>query len=868
MPSRGLASSAVPAVTPWRSAVCGAALLIACSGAFAQNRFIEDIQVSKRGDEATIAIDLACPMRFQSDVRTQQGILLEIRLAPLEVCRNLGGDQISSEVYRPVGGDLAHLNEVEYSALGLGENLLVLHFDRPVDYRVAQRGDLRSLQLIVRLGSESRVTPVPAAPPATAAQPPPATAAPAPRPQRAPAVEPPAGRAPLTPRVREPSTTADYVVNLQSTREAVDPKLVESLGVGAGKKAYVSEITVDGQKWYRLRIGFFASEQDAKNALEPLAARFPRAWVGRAEPEEVQAASSFSFGAGGTVTAKTPAETVAVEATQAAPATAPATLSPERLEALQEQAHEAMLKNDYQTAIRLYTQLLQEPGEHHAEAREYLGLARERNGQIDRAAAEYRAYLKEFPDGEGARRVQQRLSALLLAAETPREPLRETQVTARPARWNIATGLSQYYRGALNQIDQSSPDVTTLSAVFTDFDLSVRRTGGALDMIGRLSVSNMYDLIGLDNNGPGNLNRIYYAYVDLDRPQGEWTVRLGRQTLHDWGVLGRFDGVHFAYNWKPRRRVHFISGYPVELTRNGIDTRRGFEGVAVDFDHLIGNWDFSPFVNSQTIEGVTDRQAAGFEVHYLDDKRSLTTMVDYDYDYSALNTALVLATWRFPNRLTLTGLVDQQKSPVLTTRNALIGQPVTTIDQLLLVMTQDQLDQLARDRTADSTTVTLGLAKPLFQRFQINADVTMTEIGATVASAGVPATPATGQQIYYSTSFIGSGLFGSSDVNVFNLRYGVAPDFTTSQVTWDARFPVGRHLRLNPRLQLAVWDSTAGLHRETVSPSFRLLLNLRNHYRLEIEAGSDEFLRTELALAGVQQNSSGHYVNIGYRADF
>ena len=56
-----------------------------------------------------------------------------------------------------------------------------------------------------------------------------------------------------------------------------------------------------------------------------------------------------------------------------------------------------------------------------------------------------------------------------------------------------------------------------------------------------------------------------------------------------------------------------------------------------------------------------------------------------------------------------------------------------------------------------------GLAAPLAERWQINADVTRTEIGDSVASAGVAAIPGTGAQTYYSASFVGSALFGASD---------------------------------------------------------------------------------------------------------
>jgi tetratricopeptide (TPR) repeat protein len=844
--------------------VWATAWTLVCGGALAQNRLIEDIQVSKRGEEATITIELACPMRFQSDVPTEQGILLEVRVSPLESCRELGAGNITSEVYHPVGGQLAFLNEVEYQSLGLGENLLMFHFDRAVDYRVAQRGDLRTLQLIVQVGNQPAVTPVPqtATPPPSA---PPVAQAPAPSRRAAPRDE---SRTPISPRVREPSATPDYVINLQSTREPVAPDLLQNLVLPQGVKPYVSETTVDGQKWYRLRAGFFASEQDAKSALEPLATAYPRAWVGRAEPAEVAQASSFSFAAGGTVVENAPAEQQTIAATPAAPPGAASSLGPEGAQKMLEDARQAMLAQDYAKAIDLYTRLLQGPGDHQAEAREYLGLARERSGQIARATAEYRQYLKDYPEGEGTRRVQQRLQGLVLASEAPREQLRRTAVSAEGARWDVSTGLSQYYRRDLDQFDTDLPQLTTLEALFTDLDLSVRHTGGSLDLIGRISVSNMYDLIGEDNNGPGNINRVSYAYVDMNKNGGDWTLRFGRQTLHNWGVLGRFDGLHFAYEWAPNRRVHFTGGYPVDSTRYGVETDRLFYGVAVDFDHLIGSWDFSTFINSQTIEGYTDRQAAGFEVHYLDDKRSLTTMIDYDTSFSEINTALLLATWRFDNRLTLTALVDSQKGPVLSTRNALIGQTVSTIDDLLLTLTEDQIHQLALDRTADTSTVTLGLSKPLFERFQINADVTMVEIGDTPASFGVPAVPGTGQQIYYSMSFVGSGLFGGSDVHIFNLRHGESDEFTTDQLTWDARFRLGRRLRVNPRLTLAVWDSAAGLRRETVNPSFRFLLNMKNRYRLEVEVGGDQLSRTDLSQIGIEQKATGNYVNIGYRADF
>jgi hypothetical protein len=329
-------------------------------------------------------------------------------------------------------------------------------------------------------------------------------------------------------------------------------------------------------------------------------------------------------------------------------------------------------------------------------------------------------------------------------------------------------------------------------------------------------------------------------------------------------VLGRFDGVHGTYQWADERRLHVMLGYPVETTLDGVKTDRQFVGAAVDFDHVVGRWGVSPYVQSQKVAGISDRQAVGVEVRYLDDTRSLTTMLDYDTLYGELNTALAFGTWRLNNRITLTGLYDERTS--IFTRNALIGQPVSTFDDLLRTWTEDELRQIARDRTATSTTASFGITMPFGERLQLNADVTTLEIGPSVDSAGVAAVPGTGQQVYYSGTLVASALFGQRDVNVLNLRYGEGPDFTTTLVTWDTRVPIGKRLRINPRLRFGVWENTAtAVRRETVTPALRLLWNAPRRYRLELEIGREALTRTA---SPDELDSTGKYLNVGYRADF
>ena len=840
-------------MTRRRLATASVAAVIAFTGgrvALAAGVFIEDIQVSKRGEEATLTINLSCPMRFRSDVNTSGGALLEIRVAPLETCRQVGvGEGIASEIYRPESGRLAHLTELEYESLGLGDNSLIFRFDRPVDYRISQRGDLRTIELRVRVGNDvvQQATPLPAEPtprptePATRAAPPSAA---------------PSDRAPIRSRIRAPLVVPDYVINLQATREPVGSVLVAGIPVQQGQHLYVSTATIAGVVWYRLRLGFFAGEDEANAALTGLAASFPRAWIGRAEPNEVQTAASLAIERGGGIAAGPKTEVAATPVTTVAGAA----LSPGRIQELRAEARTALIATDYETAIRDYTRLLEEPGDQRAEARENLGIAREKNGQASRAAAEYRQFLAEYPENEAAPRVRQRLNNLVVG--TSAERLRSEQSEAR--RWDITTGLSQYYYRNIDRFDQDQPELTTFSGLLTDLDVAARHRGESVNMLARLSINDLHDMLGENKGGTGDRQRTYYAYYDVADAQNDWSVRVGRQSLHNWGVLGRFDGVHGTYQLGEQRRLHVMMGYPVESTLNGIKTDREFIGAAVDFDQVVGRWGFSPYVQSQKVDGIGDRQAVGFEARYFDDTRSLTTMIDYDTLYGELNTALMFGTWRLKNRITLTALYDERKS--ISTNNALIGQPLSTIDELLLTWTPDEIRQIARDRTATSRTTTFGMSMSLGERLQLNADVMTLDIGSSVDSAGVPAVPGTGQQVYYSGTLVASALFGHRDVNVLNLRHGEAPDFTTTLLTWDTRMPIGKRLRINPRLRLGVWESTqTGVHRETVTPSLRLLWNAPRRYRLEVELGQENITRTS---SSPELDSTGKFLDLGYRADF
>ena len=85
-----------------------------------------------------------------------------------------------------------------------------------------------------------------------------------------------------------------------------------------------------------------------------------------------------------------------------------------------DEARAALRKNNLGGAIQLLTKVLKYPeNQYSAEAQELLGLARQKNGQLAEARAEYEDYLRRYPTGEQSERVRQRLAGIDTANGEP-----------------------------------------------------------------------------------------------------------------------------------------------------------------------------------------------------------------------------------------------------------------------------------------------------------------------------------------------------------------------------------------------------------------------------------------------------------------
>ena len=279
------------------------------------------------------------------------------------------------------------------------------------------------------------------------------------------------------------------------------------------------------------------------------------------------------------------------------------------------------------------------------------------------------------------------------------------------------------------------------------------------------------------------------------------------------------------------------------------------------------------FAVNQSYDGLTDRQAVGFDGRYLGAHSSVVALVDYDLFYHSLNTASLLGTVQLPAKWTVSLDAERRNSPVITTGNALIGQSFTSLATLQERFTLDQIYQAARDRTPVTANYSLTATKPLGQRFQFTAVAAATQIGATSASFNVPAQPATGTLFNYQAQLYGSGLWGQNDFNVITLTHGSTEIGRIDSASLTSRFPVGGAWRFAPRFTVErLNQQTDGSTQTSYIPS-ALLDWQRGNKLLQLEGGGELGSRQAfLQLANGQfvqtQKTTRYYVSLSYRLSF
>lgn len=624
-----------------------------------------------------------------------------------------------------------------------------------------------------------------------------------------------------------------------------------------GRTVYATRTTIKGQAWERLNLGFFSSRHEAVLVMNDAKKLYPGAWLREVSAAEMKSASALN-------------KPVAVPAPRkSAPGpetsiTNKSSLTDKQLDSLMQRAKDDFKKKNYSQAIRYLTAII-DAGEHKysMEALELLGLSRQRKGQNAHAAKIYQQYLQQYPDSDGAIRVSQRLTGMMTATQEPRDKIRMEAETEQTSRSSVFGSFSQFYRKDRSETDELDESVTTLSQLITFLDLTALYQTARFDQRFQFTADDTYDFLDDDE---ANSFRFIEMYYDLSSSRTGTSARIGRQALRLGGILKRFDGISAGYQFTPNMRLNILGGYPVDINnKTSINQHKTFYGFTFETGTFLQHWDMNLFYFDQAIDGLDDQNSIGTEVRYNDRTTSVFGMIDYNLDYKEVNILQLNANLLFDRGRTAYLNAFMRKTPVLATSNALIGRQERTVEELKQTLNIEQIYQLARDRTADSATITLGGAQPISEKFQANADITFSKVEGTAASGGVPATPSTGTDYFISTQIVGNNLILKRDTGVLGLRYLDTRLSNTWSLIANTRIPISRNWRLNPRLQYDIRkftdDRSQNKLRALVRTDYRYLNKIRFDFEIGYEDASDE-------INGQSLGTNNLFITVGYRWDF
>ena len=245
-------------------------------------------------------------------------------------------------------------------------------------------------------------------------------------------------------------------------------------------------------------------------------------------------------------------------------------------------------------------------------------------------------------------------------------------------------------------------------------------------------------------------------------------------------------------------------------------------------------------------------------MRYFSENTSVWGVVDYDIAFGELSGVHLQSSWRLPKNFTVSAVIDRRRSPMLMLGNAVIGQPSLQFADLAMTFDEEQLRQIALDRSPVSETLTLGLSRPLSPKLQLNLNASLSSVDAAPASAGVSFIDES-EYNSFSADLVASALFRQGDVTIFGVRVSETDTSDIYTANLDTRFSFGRAWRVSPRLRV---DASS---QWTVTPGLRVQYRRSRGLRFDLEAGR-QYSDRSMELA--DQERTSWYVNVGYQWQF
>lgn len=567
--------------------------------------------------------------------------------------------------------------------------------------------------------------------------------------------------------------------------------------------------------------------------------------------------------------------------------------------------HKVLLAGDNEQALRIFNAILNLPTNKQSQgAQEWIGVARQRSGEYVKAKAEYELYLKLYPTGDGAIRIQQRLAALQeamaqLGQAKTGKPIRKIEET------RVYGSVYAYYYGGYSQT-KTTDKTTNTTTKFDNHDQSLLQS--AFDVTGRyrkdeydnklvLRGTQTYDTLATTDirRNISRLRALYYEHSSQD----SYLVRIGRQPGNTGGVLDyRFDGVWARYTAVPQfLSVNLLAGQPRQfsLSSNYVpddprnfraDLKRYFYGANVDIGPLGQAWSGNAYYINQMVNGVVDRRAVGTEIRYAANGKNAFGLVDYDISYGVLNIAMLNGTW-VTEGSTFTLMADHRRTPYLQTTNALFGTPDASLEHINTT-NEALLRAQAKAVTATSDLFLAGVLHSITTDWQLGGDVRLNRISGTSASnclvilpgtstlfinpnaitdapCSLQALPGTGNIWTYTAQAIGGHFPFDNTTFVANASYITSPAYRGQSLALNSLARIGTQWQFDTFLILYHQKDTNDVSLYRITPTVRMDYRFLDGWTFE---GSGGVERTYQDSPTQKDSTTRQFFFAGIRWDF
>ncbi len=613
------------------------------------------------------------------------------------------------------------------------------------------------------------------------------------------------------------SVIHSYAIVFASSRRQFNALSKDGWALPQEHLVYQTRVEVEGQVYYRLALGNFADVKPAQIELKRLQQTFADAWIYRRSPaEEKQLAKFIDQSGTPTVVAPAPKSVTAPVRITAGKAAAAALL---------ERARQEFIDGNYARVIAI-TDKVAETGDltEVREALELAGITRERQGKFSQAVNLYEALLDTQPGPATRARTENRLEGIRTMNLVPKTRIANNTVRSERNPWRSRGVLQQFYQD--DRVDMPKDSLHSVNRVLvTDLDLSVQRRTDKDKLELRLDAGLVKDL--LDDSTE---SRIYSASLEYERDDFRLTGGRQRRTLT--GVYGSFDGLSIADLSHSGYQLGFAYGYLVQSSYDDFNSDQPFIGANLDLTPY--PWlDLSFYVIHQEISGLTDRQSVGTEIRYQSERAFVYGFIDYDVFFNELNNLSLNSNYQLNDNWSLNLTLSQGFSATLSTLSALQGQPVTSMDELKDLLSNDEIYELARDRTSKSQNLFIASSYRFDAKRYLYVHLSALKLDAIEASGGIEKIPSS-KDLQLAVDYSFQGLFSGRDYATVGGRIADSTSSEILSIRARTRFGYVRDISYDPRLQVDRRKSKRdGTKQLILKPSFKI--TYRSSDKLSIE---------------------------------